>query len=108
MTVPEIDIAEAARRHAAGTTVIDVREPDEYVEGHVPGAPLIPLGEVMERVDEFPTVDEVLIICKVGGRSARAAQFLRGQGIDAINIAGGTMAWIEAGHPVVTGDEPGS
>ena len=61
VTVPEIDIAEAARRHAAGAVVIDVREPSEYVEGHVPGAPLIPLGEVMERVDEFPATDEVLI-----------------------------------------------
>ncbi|MCU1370184.1 MAG: protein yrkF [Ilumatobacteraceae bacterium] len=108
VTVPEIDIAEAARRHAAGAVVIDVREPDEYVEGHVPGAPLIPLGEVMERVDEFPAVDEVLIICKLGGRSMKAAEYLRGQGIDAVNIAGGTMAWIEAGNPVVTGDEPGA
>ena len=88
--------------------VIDVREPGEYVEGHVPGAPLIPLGEVMERVDEFPATSEVLIICKSGGRSGQAAQFLRGQGIDAVNIAGGTMAWIAAGNPVVTGDEPGS
>ena len=108
MTVPEIDIAEAARRHAAGATIIDVREPGEYTEGHVPGAPLIPLGDVMERVDEFPATDEVLIICKSGGRSRQAAQYLRGQGIDAINIAGGTMGWIEAGHPVVTGDEPGA
>lgn len=108
VSVPEIDIAEAARRHAAGTVVIDVREPDEYAEGHVPGAPLIPLGEVMERVDEFPAVDEVLIICKVGGRSMRAAEYLRGQGIDAVNIAGGTMAWIDEGHRVVTGDEPGA
>ncbi len=106
--VPEIDITEAARRHAAGTPVIDVREPDEYVEGHVPGAPLIPLGAVMERVDEFPPTGEVLIICKLGGRSMKAAQYLRGQGIDAVNIAGGTMGWIEAGHAVVTGDEPGS
>jgi rhodanese-related sulfurtransferase len=106
--VPEIDIAEAARRHAAGTPVIDVREPSEYVEGHVPGAPLIPLGEVAERIDEFPATDEVLIICKMGGRSRQAAEHLRRQGIDAVNIAGGTMAWIEAGHPVVAGDEPGA
>lgn len=108
MDVPEIDIAEAARRHAAGTPVFDVREPDEYVEGHVPGAPLVPLGDVAERVDEFPTDREVLIICKSGGRSARAAEHLRAQGVDAVNVAGGTMAWIEAGNPVVTGDEPGA
>jgi rhodanese-related sulfurtransferase len=106
--VPEIDIAEAARRHGAGTAVIDVREPDEYVEGHVPGAPLIPLGDVVERVDEIPTDREVLVICKAGGRSRKAAEFLRSQGIDAVNIAGGTMAWIDAGHEVVTGDSPGA
>ena len=108
MDVPEIDIAEAVRRHAAGVPVIDVREPDEYVSGHVPGAPLIPLGSVSERVDEVPTGSEVLIICKMGGRSHKAAEFLRTQGIDAVNIAGGTTAWIEAGHRVVTGDEPGT
>jgi rhodanese-related sulfurtransferase len=106
--VPEIDIAEAARRHAAGTLVIDVREPQEYEEGHVPGAPLIPMGDVVERVDEFPATDEVLLICRSGGRSRRAAEWLRAQGIDAVNIAGGTVAWIEAGHPVVAGDEPGA
>ena len=108
MDVPEIDIAEAASRHAAGVPVIDVREPDEYVAGHVPGAPLIPLGDVVERVDEVPATGEVLIICKVGGRSRRAAEFLRRQGIDAINVAGGTDAWVAAGHPVVLGDEPGA
>lgn len=108
MDVPEIDIAEAARRHAAGVPVIDVREPDEYVEGHVPGAPLIPLGTVAVRVGEVPSAGEVLIICKSGGRSRKAAELLRAQGIDAINVAGGTMAWIDAGHPVVTGDEAGA
>lgn len=108
MDVPEIDIAEAAARHAAGTPVIDVREPDEYIEGHVPGAPLIPLGSVPDRVDEFPAIAEVLIICKMGGRSRTAAEYLRGQGIDAVNVAGGTMAWIDAGHRVVLGDEPGA
>lgn len=108
MDVPEIDIDEAARRHAGGATVIDVREPDEYVEGHVPGAPLIPLGTVADRISEFPAEGEVLIICKLGGRSRKAAEHLRSQGIDAINIAGGTMAWIEAGNRVVTGDEPGA
>jgi rhodanese-related sulfurtransferase len=106
--VPEIDIDEAARRIAAGTPVIDVREPDEYEDGHVPGAPLIPLAVVPDRVSDVPASGEVLIICKVGGRSRKAAEYLRGQGIDAINIAGGTLAWMDAGHRVVTGEEPGS
>lgn len=108
MDVPEIDIAETARRHAAGVPVFDVREPDEYAEGHVPGAPLVPLGQVPDRVAEFPSSGEVLIICKSGGRSRKAAELLRSQGIDAVNVAGGTMAWIDAGERVVTGDEAGA
>ena len=108
MDIPEIDIAEAARRHAAGSPVIDVREPDEYAEGHVPGAPLIPLATVPDRVAEVPSDREVLVICKSGGRSHQAAELLRTQGIDAVNVAGGTSAWIEAGHRVVTGDEAGA
>ncbi len=108
MDVPEIDIAEAARRHAAGTPVLDVREPDEYAEGHVPGAPLIPLATVPDRLDEIPVGGEVLVICKAGGRSRKAAELLREQGVDAVNIAGGTMAWIEAGERVVVGDQPGA
>ncbi len=108
MDVPEIDVDEAAERHAAGTPVIDVREPDEYLEGHVPGAPLIPLGDVADRVGEVPDTGEVLIICKSGARSRRAAEFLRTKGIDAINIAGGTTGWMDAGHRVVAGEEAGS
>ena len=100
--VPEIDVAELATRHAAGAPVYDVREADEYAAGHVPGAQLIPLGTVPERVAEFvPGADsEVLVICKSGGRSLQACGFLREQGIRAVNVAGGTMAWIDAGHAV--------
>jgi len=104
---PEIDIDEAVRRHGGGTPVIDVREPDEYIEGHVPGAALIPLATVPDRSAELPSSGEVLVICKSGGRSRQAAEFLRTQGIDAVNVTGGTMAWIDAGHPVVTGDQAG-
>ncbi len=106
--LPEIDVAEAARRRNVGTPIFDVREPDEYAEGHVPGAPLIPLGTVADRVDEFPPAGEVLVICKSGGRSRQAVELLRSQGIDAVNVAGGTMGWIDAGHPVATGSDPGT
>ena len=108
MDVPEIDITEAVRRRAEGAPVIDVREPGEYAEGHVPGATLIPLATVPDRLAEIPTGGPVLIICKSGGRSRNAAEFLRTQGIDAINVAGGTMDWIHAGQQVQTGDEAGS
>ena len=106
MSIPEVDIATFAERHASGVTVIDVREPDEYVEGHVPGAIPIPLGEVPDRVAEVPEGETVYMVCKVGGRSMRAAEVLAAEGRDVVNVAGGTMAWIEAGHPTVTGDTP--
>lgn len=105
--VPEIDVAELARQREKGARLIDVREPDEYEGAHVPGAQLIPLGTVPERLDEVPEVDGPLyVICAMGGRSFRAAEFYRAQGIDAVNVAGGTTAWVESGQPTATGMEP--
>ena len=109
MDVPQIDIDEAAQLLADGAAaVVDVRQPEEYLEGHVPGAPLVPLAEVPDRVDEFPTDGPVLIICRSGARSNRAAELLRAQGIDARNVVGGTLAWIDAGQRVVPGPDAGS
>ena len=106
MTVPTIDVTELAGL-PPGSVVIDVREPDEYVEGHVPGARLIPLGDIVERVDEVPTDTTVYLICQMGARSAKAAGYLLTQGVDAVNVAGGTGAWVAAGEPVVTGEAAG-
>ena len=58
---------------------------------------------VAERVDELPTDATVYVICKTGARSGRAVEFLLANGIDAVNIAGGTLAWREAGNPVESG-----
>ena len=101
--IPAIDIGTLSDELASGAPVVDVRQPDEYDEAHVPGARLIPLAEVPDRVGEFPTDREVYIICKSGGRSAKAVEFLRAQGVEAVNVTGGTMAWIEAGEPVERG-----
>ena len=103
MTVPEIDIVALEAALAEGSPLIDVREPAEFVEVRVPSAKLIPLGTVTERVAEIPAAGTVYIICRSGARSARAAEFLRTQGIDAVNVAGGTMAWVESGRPLDTG-----
>jgi rhodanese-related sulfurtransferase len=104
--VPEVDIEAFAALHTTGVAVIDVREPHEYEEAHVPGATLIPLGEVPDRVAEVPAGETVYLVCAVGGRSGRAAEFLAGQGRDVVNVAGGTKAWIAAGKPTVAGTEP--
>lgn len=106
MDVPEIDIAELARLRAEGAPVIDVREPDEYTAAHVPGATLIPLATVPDHVDQVPADGTVYVICAKGARSLTAAEFYRAQGIDAVNVAGGTTAWVDAGRPVSTGMDP--
>jgi rhodanese-related sulfurtransferase len=80
--------------------VIDVREPHEYADGHVPRAALMPLMTVPQRVDELPTDRTVYIVCAVGARSAQAAAFLASRGVDAVNVDGGTVEWVAAGYPV--------
>jgi rhodanese-related sulfurtransferase len=107
MAVPEIDVEELAARLAGGAPLVDVRQPDEYVAGHVPGAVLVPLDQLGERLDELPAERPLLVVCRSGARSAAAVQGLLGVGIDAVNVAGGTLAWIEGGHEVTTGAEPG-
>jgi rhodanese-related sulfurtransferase len=82
------------------TLIIDVREPYEYADGHVPGAELMPLMTVPQRVAELPTDQPVYVVCAVGGRSAQAAAFLATRGVDAINVDGGTGEWVAAGYPV--------
>lgn len=97
---------ELARLVEAGATVVDVREANEYEEGHVPGAILVPLSELEARADDVPAGEPVLVICRSGARSARACEYLAGLGRDVTNVAGGTMAWIEAGFDVNTGSQP--
>jgi rhodanese-related sulfurtransferase len=104
--VPQIDVGELARRREQGAFVLDVREPYEYHAGHVPGAVLMPLGEVVQRHDEVPTDEDVYVICLSGGRSARAVEFLNASGHRTTNVAGGTKEWIAAGFPVNEGDHP--
>lgn len=103
MDVPEIDVEALADELAAGRPLVDVREPDEYAGGRVPAATSIPLGSVPERVGEFPTDGTVYVVCRSGGRSAKAVAFLRQQGIDAVNVAGGTRAWLESGREAERG-----
>lgn len=97
--IPQITVSELAALHAQGVPVVDVREPHEHAKVRVPGVRHIPLGQVPERVDEVPTDATVYVICAGGGRSAKAVEHMRARGIDAVNVAGGTHGWIEAGFP---------
>lgn len=99
----EVSIDQFAAAKADGAFVIDVREPFEYVQGHVPGAELLPLSEVAERTAALPTNQPVYVICASGNRSLRATDYLRGAGFDAYSVRGGTEGWISAGNTVATG-----
>ncbi len=90
----------AAAQQAGAITLIDVRTPGEFASGHVAGAINIPVDQVASRVSELPTTGDVHVICAVGGRSIQATNVLVGKGIAAINVKGGTNAWIAAGLPV--------
>ena len=105
--ITEITVDELAARRDGGALVLDVRMPDEYAEAHVPGALLVPLPELPERYGEIPPADEVLVICRSGARSLKACEFLVANGRTAVNVAGGTLAWLEAGRPAATGSDPG-
>jgi rhodanese-related sulfurtransferase len=107
MDVPDIGVDELATLRAKGAALIDVRQPDEYEEFHVPGAVLIPLAEVGERIEEVPTGETVYVICGAGPRSAKAVEYLLRQDIDAVNVRGGSNAWRDAGHPIATGPAAG-
>jgi rhodanese-related sulfurtransferase len=104
---PEVDLDAFAAAYEQGAVVLDVRNPDEYETAHVPGAVLIPLGELEARQDEVPVADPLYVICAAGGRSLRAAAALLGAGHHALSVAGGTNGWIERGGPVASGSEPG-
>lgn len=105
---PEIDLQAFVAAHADGAFVIDVREPAEYLAGHVPGAHLIPLAQVLSRRNELPKGERVYVICASGNRSKSATDWLRGFGIEAVSVAGGTSGWTAQGHPVVRGPHAGS
>ncbi len=103
MSIEEITVDELADLLADGARVIDVREPDEFAEARVPGVLLVPLGTVPQHVDDFQGEGTTYVICKSGGRSMQACEFVAAQGADVVNVAGGTMAWIASGRDVTTG-----
>ncbi|MDQ6598262.1 rhodanese-like domain-containing protein [Bacillus salipaludis] len=73
--------------------IIDVREVDEVAAGKIPGAVNIPLGLVEFRMHELDKSEEYIMVCRSGGRSGRATQFLESYGFNVINMAGGMLAW---------------
>jgi rhodanese-related sulfurtransferase len=98
----ETDIEQLAAA-GAGAVVVDVREPGEYVGGHVPGALNIPLSQVPARLTEVPAGDPVYVVCATGNRSKAGADLFTRAGREAVSVAGGTAAWQRSGRPVTAG-----
>jgi len=104
--VPTIEVAQVPDPIPEGVTVLDVREPVEWHHGRIDGALHIPLTQLSDRTAELPVDQQLLVVCKVGGRSSQATAFLREKGFEAINLAGGMIDWADAGRSMV-GDAAG-
>jgi len=100
---PEIDIEQLDYARSAGARVFDVREAAEYVTGHVPGAALLPMGQLPSRLGELDKNRPVYVVCASGNRSAAMTDLLVAAGYDAYSVAGGTGAWVRSGRAVETG-----
>lgn len=79
--------------NGAVLNMIDVREADEVAEGMIEGAIHIPLGEIPDRMNELDASQPYIMICRSGGRSGRATEFLTGHGFDVTNMVGGMLEW---------------
>ena len=100
--IEEIDPSTADACVTEGALLLDVRTPAEWDAGHAPAAVHLPLDQLGDRHTELPTDRQIVVICRSGGRSARAAEALVGAGYDAVNLAGGMQAWTAIGLPCVT------
>jgi|TARA_B110000438_G_scaffold290393_1_gene326051 rhodanese-related sulfurtransferase len=102
-----ISSEEAYEMQSSGDSlIIDVRNEDEYIAGHIKDAKWIPVDEIVQRVDELPESGNLLFICAVGARSGLAAEYASSLGIESkrlFNIEDGTPTWLDKGLPSSTG-----
>lgn len=99
--VPTTTVADLPAELPEGSVLLDVREDDEWAAGHAPGAVHVPLAQVPARLAELPADAPLYVVCRSGGRSARATAWLVAQGREAVNVDGGMAGWAAHGRPVV-------
>ena len=101
---PEITVAQAAQNRDRGAFILDVREPSEWTQFHIPGATLIPLSELSNRLGEVPKDRLVVVVCRTGHRSAQGRDILLGAGYKNVtSMAGGVTEWQAQGLPIAAG-----
>jgi rhodanese-related sulfurtransferase len=100
--IAEVDVAGAAAIRDAGGMLLDVREPEEWEAGHVPGARHVPLGQLPDQMGDLAGDAAIVVICRSGARSALATEWLTTAGFDAANVVGGMQEWARAGLVVET------
>lgn len=102
--LPSVSVAELPAELSESVILLDVRENDEWQQGHAPGALHIPMAEVPSRVEEIDASAQLYVVCKAGGRSLRVVEYLAQIGYEATNVDGGMSAWHGAGRPIVRDD----
>ena len=104
-TLPaEISVDQASAKRDAGVFVLDVREQDEWNTVHIPGATLIPLGQLPDRLAELPKDKEIVVVCRSGNRSQSGRDILLQAGFGQVtSMAGGMNDWAAKGLPTTTG-----
>ena len=102
--VPTVDVSSLP----ADAVLLDVREDDEWAAGHIAGAVHVPMMQLPQRLHYEPGAltpeNPIVVVCKVGGRSAQVTAWLRHQGFDAVNLAGGMLAWEMTGRAMESSD----
>jgi rhodanese-related sulfurtransferase len=100
----EISIDEAYAKYQAGTFLLDVRTPEEWADYHVPNTTLIPLDELPDRLNELPSDQEIVVVCRSGNRSQEGRDILRQAGFTQVtSMSGGLKQWRDAGYPIESG-----
>ena len=100
--LPSVSAADLSEKLKNGKKplVVDVRQPEEYRQGHIQGSKLIPLGQLSGRLKELPKNKEIVLVCATGSRSRSATKMLVREGYEAVNMNGGMMSWARSGLSV--------
>ena len=107
MAIHQVTIGELKGILPGGGTLIDVREHDEYVAGHIPKAVSIPLSTIQDNIEKFRGEFDVYLVCQTGSRSLNACEFLNDRDIgNVVNVASGTLGWVASGGVLTQGDQP--